>query len=72
MPGGERESKAPPLRFEYKNWQGQTAIRTVMPIGVWYGKTEFHPEEQYFLKAMDVDKGEERNFAVKDIIRFLP
>ncbi len=43
-----------------------------MPIGLWYGKTEFHPEEQYFLKAMDVDKKEERDFAVKDIIRFLP
>jgi len=66
MPG-----KALPLRFEYKNWQGQTAVRTVMPIEVWYGKTEFHPDKQWFLRAMDVDKAEERNFAVRDIIKFL-
>lgn len=72
MPGEERESTTPPLRFEYKNWQGQTAVRTVMPIKIWYGTTEFHPEEQYFLKALDVEKKEERDFAVKDIIRFLP
>ena len=71
MPGEKRGAKAPALRFEYKNWQGQIAVRTATPIEVWYGKTEFHSEEQWFLRAMDTDKAEERNFAVKDIIKFL-
>lgn len=60
-----------PLIFEYKNWQNQIAIRKVHPIQVWYGRTEFHPTEQWLLKAIDLDKQVERDFAVCDIIRFI-
>ena len=60
-----------PLCFEYKNWQNQTAIRRVNPIQIWYGKTEFHPTDQWFIKATDLDKQVERDFAVNDIIRFI-
>jgi predicted DNA-binding transcriptional regulator YafY len=63
--------KNPTLKFEYTNWEGKTAVRTVRPIELWYGKTEWHPEEQWLLRAIDLDKGEERSFAVKDIIKFL-
>jgi hypothetical protein len=49
----------------------ESAVRRVKPIEVWYGKTEWHPKEQWFLKAMDLEKGEERNFAIRDILRFL-
>lgn len=59
------------LKFKYKNWEGKTAIRRVKPIEIWYGKTEWHKEEQWLLKAMDLDKGEERDFAVRDILKFL-
>lgn len=59
------------LVFEYTNWEGKIAIRRVKPIGIWYGKTEWHPKEQWLLKAIDLDKEEERNFAIKDILRFL-
>ncbi len=61
----------PPLAFEYTNWEGKTAVRKIQPIEVWYGKTEWHPEEQWFLKAIDVEKDAERNFALKDIIKFV-
>lgn len=64
------EKETPPLKFEYTNWQGKTAIRIVKPIEIWYGKTEWHPEEQWFLKAIDIEKDVERNFAFKDIIKF--
>lgn len=61
-----------PLRFLYKNWKGNTRERTVQPISVWYGKTEYHPEDQWFLKATDVEEGDEqRDFALKDIEQFL-
>ncbi len=61
----------PALVFEYTNWKGETAVRRVKPIEIWYGKTEYHPQEQWLLKALDLEKGEERNFAVKDISKFL-
>jgi len=59
------------LQFEYKNWKNQIGIRTVIPKEIWYGSTEFHSEEQWFLKAIDVDKLENRDFAIQDIIKFL-
>lgn len=58
------------LSFEYTNWEGKTAVRKVIPVKLWYGKTEYHPKEQWLLKAIDVEKNAERDFAVKDIIKF--
>lgn len=60
-----------PLKFKYKNWEGKTAVRTVMPKEIWYGSTEWHPEEGWLLKAHDLDKDAERDFAVKDVIGFI-
>jgi len=61
----------PTLQFEYKNWLGKVSKRKVIPYEVWYGSTEFHKKEQYLLRAFDVDKNAERNFALKDVVRFL-
>jgi predicted DNA-binding transcriptional regulator YafY len=63
--------KQPTLKFVYTNWQGETAERSVIPIKIWYGKTDFHPKEQWFLKAIDVEKNAQRDFALKDIKSFL-
>lgn len=51
----------------YTNWKNVKATRRILPIEIWYGKTEYHPESQWLLKALDIDKNEERNFAMKDI-----
>jgi len=59
------------LKFEYKNWENKIAVRTVKPIKIWYGKTEWHSENQWFLKALDLDKNEERDFSIRDILEFL-
>ena len=59
------------LNFEYKNWKNETKIRVVIPESIWYGSTEFHKEEQWFLKAFDIEKSADRDFAVKDIIKLL-
>lgn len=59
------------LKFKYKNWEGKTAIREVKPIKVWFGETEWHKGKQWFLKAIDVKKKAERNFALRDILGFL-
>lgn len=62
----------PPLTFEYINWEGIKAIRHVKPIKIWFGETKFHKGKQWFLKALDLDKNKERDFAAKDILKFLP
>lgn len=65
-------TKPTPLVFKYTNWQGQTAVRTVMPIKIWYGHTEYHPTDRWLLKATDLNKNAERDFAIEDIIEFNP
>ena len=59
------------LRFKYINWENIIGTRKVEPIKIWFGKTKWHPENQWFLKALDLEKKEERDFALKDIIKFL-
>lgn len=55
------------IRILYKNWRGEIAWRTIVPIKVWFGATQWHTEEQWLLKATDVDKNAERDFALNDI-----
>jgi len=55
------------VKIIYTNYKGETAERTIIPIELWFGSTEYHPEEQWLLKAFDVEKKAERNFAVKDV-----
>lgn len=53
--------------FTYRNWRGETGRRTVGVMSVWYGSTEWHPEPQWLLHAIDLDKMETRDFAMKDM-----
>ncbi len=55
------------IQFLYKNWRGEISTRTALPIKIWYGTTEWHPAEQWFIKAIDIEKGEERDFALLDM-----
>lgn len=59
--------KDQPVKVRYTNWKGQTSLRTIEPIKLFWGSTEYHPEEQWLLKCWDVEKGAERTFAMKDI-----
>lgn len=60
-----------PIRFKYKNWKDEISIRTLIPIEVWYGESDFHKGTQWFLKAYDLDKLDKRDFAIKDIIEYI-
>jgi len=62
---------APTLQFEYKNYKDEISNRIVIPYKIWFGNTKFHPEEQWLLHAYDIEKCAERNFALRDIIKFL-
>lgn len=56
-----------PLTFVYRNWRGEEGRRSVLPLYVWHGTTRWHPESQWFLRAFDIDRGEQRDFAMNDI-----
>ena len=51
----------------YTNWKGETKYRNIIPMSVEFKATQWHPEEQWILNAMDVDKNAQRAFAIKDI-----
>lgn len=66
-PEPQPEVAAEPVVIGYTNWRGEYAEREIVPLHVWFGATDWHPEPQWLLKATDVAKGAERDFAVKDI-----
>jgi predicted DNA-binding transcriptional regulator YafY len=59
------------VKIIYTNWRGETAERLIEPIKVWFGSTEWHAETQWLLRAIDISKGAERDFALKDIQAWL-
>ncbi len=56
------------IRFQYTNHRGESGVRTVVPRHLWYGRTEHHPELQWFLKAFCVDRQQERDFPLALVI----
>ncbi|MDV6291468.1 DUF1653 domain-containing protein [Rhodococcus aetherivorans] len=56
-----------PITIDYVNHRGERAIRSITPHRVWFGTTEWHPEEQWFLEATDHDRHALRNFALSAI-----
>jgi predicted DNA-binding transcriptional regulator YafY len=51
----------------YTNWKSETSERIIVPRELWFGHTEWHKDDQWLLKALDVNKQEIRDFALKDI-----
>lgn len=51
----------------YTNYRGETGERKIVPKKIWFGSTEWHPEEQWLLDTYDVEKQADRSFAMKDI-----
>ena len=56
------------LIIRYKNWRGEEGVRRIVPEKIWFGHSEWHEEEQWFIRAKDTDKNEIRDFALKDIL----
>jgi predicted DNA-binding transcriptional regulator YafY len=60
------------VRFTYRNYKGEVSERHVLPAGIHFGETEWHPEPQWLLMAFDLDKQGRRDFALKDIANWRP
>lgn len=61
-------SGATPLSFAYTNWKGAQSRRRVLPCRLYFGATDWHPEPQWLLEALDLDKNALRVFAVRDMV----
>lgn len=55
------------IEFEYTNWVGRKSLRQAIPISVRFGTSEWHPEPQWLMLAHDLDKCENREFAMADM-----
>ncbi|SDY71270.1 hypothetical protein SAMN05216554_1258 [Herbiconiux ginsengi] len=55
------------VRIHYTNYRGVTDWRVIEPEAIWFGSTEWHPEPQWLLDAVDVERGEKRTFALVDL-----
>lgn len=53
--------------FTYTNWRGRTSLRHAIPYHIWFGVSSFHPRAEWFLAAFDIDKMEQRDFALSGI-----
>lgn len=63
----DRQPDGLPVEISYRNWRDEAAKRQIIPIRVWFGMTQWHPEPQWFLEAWDVNKATKRDFAIADI-----
>jgi len=52
----------------YRNHRYVTSWRRVKPASIYFGANQWHPEPQWLLRADDLDKGDLRDFAMKDIL----
>lgn len=41
--------------IDYTNYKGNRRIRKILPIGIYWASTDYHPEEQWLLNAYDVE-----------------
>ena len=55
------------IQFTYRNYRGEVSERQAKPLSIWFGTTEWHPELQWLMSAVDMQKGERRDFAMRDM-----
>ena len=60
------------VTINYTNWKNETEDRHIVPLEVWFGHTEWHPADQWLLRAWDLDKNAERSFDIQSIHSWVP
>lgn len=55
------------LEVVYTNWRGERRARTIRPVSIFFGSNRFHATVQWMMIAWDVEKGQVRTFALKDM-----
>ena len=70
-----RESAGPyAVVIDYTNHRGERRERRILPQlnALFFDSTEFHREKQWLMVGFDLEKGETRTFALKDIHSWRP
>jgi len=62
--------ETPAISILYVNHRGVKAWRKIVPSRMWYGVTIWHPAEQWFVDAFDVERDSFRTFAIADIVEW--
>lgn len=60
------------VEIDYTNYRGERRKRRVIPRCIEWENSERHTQMQWVLRALDVEKGEARGFAMKDIHSWKP
>lgn len=56
------------VTIDYTNWQGNRSKRRILPHNLTWGKNAYHgPNALWLLESTDLEKGQPRSFALKDI-----
>lgn len=60
--------KPPHIELKYKNYRGETAIREIRPIRVYYDSIgcKFHPQPGWRLECFDIERQAPRTYALAD------
>ena len=67
---GDRNIEDIAIKVVYKNWKGEVGLRTIIPLSIHHGKSDFHKDEQWLLKVWDIDKKDYRTYALRDILEW--
>jgi len=65
------QNDVPAAQIVYTNYKGETRIRSIVPSRVFFGSTDWHRDPQWLLEAHDVEKNENRTFALRDVRAWL-
>ena len=55
------------VTIEYTNWRRERGTRVIRSRRIAFENSRWHPETRWLLEAIDVEKDEIREFAMKDI-----
>jgi predicted DNA-binding transcriptional regulator YafY len=58
------------VTIDYTNHRGERFTRTIRPVRIWFGQTEWHPQRQWLLEAHDYSRDGLRNFALSEVHRW--
>jgi predicted DNA-binding transcriptional regulator YafY len=53
--------------IDYTNYKGERKWRHIIPRGIMFCTSDWHPDLQWVIYATDLDKDQPREFALKDI-----
>lgn len=60
------------VTIDYTNWRGVRSYRRVRPLRIVFENNEWHQDTTWIMYAIDIEKNEERGFAMDSIHSWNP